>query len=46
MIEYAIYALFGIAGTLVGFVLADSAVRFVNAWRTIRRQLEEIRNDL
>ena len=45
IIETAIYALFGLSAGLVAYVLADSAIRWIRAYRTIRKQLEEIKGE-
>lgn len=44
-IEYAITGLFGLSAGIAGLVLADSAVRWIESYRRIRAQLEDIRNN-
>lgn len=42
-IEYAITGLFGLSAGIAGLALADSAVRWVESYRRIRKQLEEMK---
>lgn len=45
MIEIAIYALFGLAGALSGYVLIDGWFKLLDARVAVRKQLEDIRNN-
>ena len=44
--QIAVSGLWGLIAAFTAYVLLDSAVRWVKAYRAVRRQLEDIRNDI
>jgi len=45
IIEAAIHVLFALSAGLAGYVIMDSLDRWIRAYRTIRKQLEEIKGE-
>ena len=45
MVQYLVMAWFGLASALSAYAVIDGAVRWANAYRVVRRELERMEHD-